>query len=70
MTPKWKNPKMVNLTVACYSEQEVIKAFEVLARVTAGLTVDNFETELGSYSTCFCDEDEDEFLRERGEDDE
>lgn len=69
MTPKWSGPKMVSLTVACYSEQEVIKAFEVLARVTAGLTIDNFETELGSYSSSFgiSEEDEDEFLGDRDE---
>lgn len=67
---RFAHPRMVNLNVTCNSEEEVLRVFEVLGRVAAGLTVDNYDTEIGSYSfnPDDEDEDEDEFLRKQGED--
>lgn len=58
---KFEHPRMVNLNVTCHSEEEVLRVFEVLARVAAGLTVDSYDTELGSYSFSPEDDDEDEY---------
>lgn len=64
---RFEHPRMVTLGVTCYSEEDVLKAFEVLARIAAGLTVDGFETEIGSYSYGPTDDDdeEDEFSDRR-----